>query len=247
MDDSREFNDLYLPDLLRYVVAVTQNPDELGSGVLVNVQGRHFVATAAHCINKKNPGVLFCASPVNLTTCVETRPLRIIQRGWHESLDIGYLEIQNPACAELTWDQLSPAKVLSGPLHIVGYPAAHVAIDFGRREITLAQGAFQTSLIEQTADYLKLNYPKEGAKYDGTSGEWVPGLFPPSPKGYSGGACFGVAKHTTVGGVEQIRYLLFGIQSCWLESERYVKAIPIKHWCDLLQAHGLYRESQGQG
>ena len=32
----------------------TGTPNQIGSGVLVNMEGRHFVATAAHCI-RRNP------------------------------------------------------------------------------------------------------------------------------------------------------------------------------------------------
>ena len=47
MDESKEFNDLHLPHLLRYVAPIMWNPMNLGSSVLVNVGGRHFAASAA--------------------------------------------------------------------------------------------------------------------------------------------------------------------------------------------------------
>jgi len=54
MDEYREFYTLHLPHLISYVVPVLQSKNgrvEIGSGVLVNADGRHFVATAKHCID----------------------------------------------------------------------------------------------------------------------------------------------------------------------------------------------------
>ena len=59
MDTAREihqeFSELYLKDLINFAVFVQYWTDEevyCASGVLVNVKGRHFVATAEHCVRK---------------------------------------------------------------------------------------------------------------------------------------------------------------------------------------------------
>lgn len=243
MDESRVFDSIHLPHLLRYVVAIMWDPNlQLGAGVLVKVQGRHFLATAAHCI-KKNPEVRLCTLPVKLTTPVEMRSLRILDAGWHDDpgMDIGYLEISDPESAELGWDQLLQDQAPDGDAHIIGYPTARAQIDFARKVILLGQNTFSTHLIEATATYLKFSYPKYGSKYDADTGTWVPGEFPATPEGFSGGGCFGVSKLPSPGGMDVFEYNLYGIQSSRGEVGRYVKVIPIKQWCDLLISRGLYR------
>jgi len=54
----REFNEVYLPDLSHFVLPIVHE-DELGSecvgsGVSINILGRHFVASARHCL-EHNP------------------------------------------------------------------------------------------------------------------------------------------------------------------------------------------------
>jgi hypothetical protein len=237
VDDSKVFNDRCIPDLLRYVVPIVWNPLNLGSGVLVRVNGRHFVASAAHCIRERPHALVFNAQ-VNLSQHVETREVRILQAGWHDRLDIGYLEIEDPRTPELEWNQLSSGRIVGGFVHVIGFPSALLQLDLNRREASLAQGTFSTSLIEETDEHLKFNYPRKGSRYDPASEDWLPSEFPSTPKGFSGGGCFGVTMEA-IGGIEVVRYFLIGIQSCWLSSGRYIKAIPIKQWRDLLVARGL--------
>ena len=49
-----DFAKNHLPELYQFIVAIAHEDDEgnesIGSGVLVNLNGRHFVATAKHCI-----------------------------------------------------------------------------------------------------------------------------------------------------------------------------------------------------
>lgn len=240
MDESAEFNNLYLPDLLRFVVAIFSRSGELGSGVLVNVGGRHLVATAAHCIDN-HPQVMICTSPVNVHRPVEMRGVRVLDTVRHpnEDIDIGYLEIEDPRSSELGWGQLGLGAVGS-EVHVVGYPTSHAKVDHASQVLTVGQNAFQTGVIEATPEYLKFHYPKQGWSYDAATGKWVSSPFPATPKGFSGGGCFCVYKHST-GPLEVVEYRLFGIQSCWLESGRYVKAVPIKQWCDLVVTCGLYQ------
>lgn len=241
MDESTEFNTLYLPDLNRYVVAVfAAKPGELGvgAGVLVKVGDRHFVATAAHCI-KDRPQVMTCTATVNTTSPVEMRRLQVLGTGWHSdsNLDIGYLEIEDPHGQELSWPQLSTGPV-GTPVHVVGFPATHLKVDHEQEVITLGLNAFQTGLIEASEESLKFGYPKRGSSYDAATNTWVPCSFPATPKGFSGGGCFCVYKNR-VGPLDVIEYRLHGIQCSWKgEGRRYVKAVPIKQWCDLLISRG---------
>lgn len=235
MDESKEFNDHHLPHLLRYVVPILWNPLELGSGVLLTIQGRHFVASAAHCI-QSNPLIQIMPTSPNLLASVETKTLRPIRSGWHEDYDIGWVEIVDPACESVGWEQMfySP-DLFTGQVHVLGYPNSELRIDIQKKESLFGLCTFSTGVIEAMPDYLKLHYPVTGSKYDEALGAWSPCAFPTTPKGFSGGGVFAVTK-SVVGALEVYQYKLVAIQSCWLERERYVKAIPITWLCDLLKS-----------
>ena len=242
MDQDREFYTLHLPNLVSYVVPVLQSKNrgiEIGSGVLVNAEGRHLVATARHCIDA-DVRVVRSTQPTQRAGTTGTRPLRIIDRGWHDTLDLGYLEIADPQCAELCWDQLCNDRIVTGLVQFVGYPEVLVeAVETSPGKLTdvsLAAGTFATLLKEETDYRMTFGYPKTGMKYDEAAGAWYESPFPKSPRGFSGGACFGVAK--PLGSVIQVQYRLLAIQYAWNERDS-VFALPIKRWCELLTERGL--------
>ncbi len=242
MDENREFYTLHLPHLISYVVPVLQSKKrrvEIGSGVLVNAGGRHFVATAKHCIDA-DVRVIRSTNPLQRAGTTGTRPLRIIGRGWHDTLDLGYLEIIDPESAELCWDQLCNDRIVSGLVQFVGYPEELVeAVETfpGKRtDVSLAAGTFATSLKEETDDRMTFGYPKNGTKYDEATGTWCENAFPKTPRGFSGGACFGVSK--PLGLITQVQYRLLAIQYAWNERDS-VFAVPVKRWCELLTERGL--------
>lgn len=242
MDEDREFYTLYLPDLIGYVVPIMQSKKgrvDIGSGVLVNAGGRHFVATAKHCIDA-DVRVVRRMHAVRGTGTTGMRPLNIVGRGWHDTLDLGYLEIADPECAELCWQQLCNDRIVSGFVQFVGYPEELVeAVETSPRkhtDVSIAPGTFATSLKEETSDRMSFGYPKIGMKYNEATGTWFENPFPKSPRGFSGGACFGVAK--PLGLITQVQYRLLAIQYAWNERDR-VFAVPVKRWCDLLTERGL--------
>ncbi|NQT38956.1 MAG: hypothetical protein HQ581_15775 [Planctomycetes bacterium] len=243
MDEDREFYTLHLPYLISYVVPVLQSKKrrvEVGSGVLVNAGGRHFVATAKHCIDA-DVQVIRSTNPLQRAGTKGTRALHIIARDWHDTLDVGYLEIADPECAELSWDQMCNDRIVSGLVQFVGYPEVLVeaieTIPGKLTDVSLAAGTFATWLKEETDDRMTFCYPKIGRKYDEATGTWYENPFPKSPRGFSGGACFGVAKplgrHIT-----QVEYKLLAIQYAWNERDS-VFAVPVKRWCELLTERGL--------
>jgi hypothetical protein len=242
MDEDREFYTLHLPHLISYVVPVLQSKRggiEIGSGVLVNAGGRHFVATAKHCIDA-DVRVVRSSNPLQRAGTTGTRPLHILGRGWHDVLDLGYLEIADPNCAELCWEHLSNDQIVSGMAQFVGYPEVLVEtiqkIPGKLTDVSLAAGTFATFLKEETTDRMTFDYPKLGRKYAEATGTWFESPFPKTPKGFSGGACFGVAKPP--GLVMQVQYKLLAIQYAWNQQDS-VFAVPIKRWCELLTERGL--------
>jgi hypothetical protein len=244
MDECREFYTLHLPHLINYVVPVLQSKNggiEIGSGVLVNVRGRHLIATARHCIDA-DVRVVRSATPIQQTGTTTTKPLRILDKGWHDTLDLGYLETADPECAELGWDQLCSDRIVDGMVQIVGYPEVLVeAIHLlpGKlTDVSLAAGTFGTTIKKQTEDRLTFDYPKVGSKYNETTGTWHESPFPKTPKGFSGGACFGLTNPP--GRIAQVQYKLLAIQYAWdaIKCDK-VFAVSISRWIELLTERGL--------
>jgi hypothetical protein len=240
-----EFAANYLPDLFNYVVPILNGNKELGSGVLVNWQGRHLVATARHCIENK-PRVFRPTSRLEQNKNVTTHQLRILRTEWHDTLDIGYLETDDPDAAELGADQLCNDRIADGMAHIVGFPTIMARVDWPNRNISICGGSFSTTLVEETDDFLKFDYPKQGSRYDPATGGWRPSTFPETPHGFSGGGCFGVVSGAA-GSIRTVAYKLLGIQASWSSDGRWVKVVPIKHLSDLLACCGHRKRSRADG
>jgi hypothetical protein len=246
MDEHREFHLLHLPYLINFVVPVVQLKTgriEIGSGVLVRADGRHFIATAKHCIDGTKVRVVRSVVPLQLQEAgiSSTRELSIRKTGWHDTLDLGYVEIEDPECPELAWDQFCHERITGGLVQFVGYPEVltiPVESITGRlTDVSLCAGTFGTTLVEETDDCMAFDYPKVGSKYDEATGTWNDNPFPETPRGFSGGGCFGVAK--SEGEITRVEYLLLGIQHAWNKTRRVVLVTPIKRWSELLVERGL--------
>ena len=242
MDEYREFCTLYLPHLISYVVPVLQSKQggvEIGSGVMVNASGHHFVATAKHCIDA-DVRIIRSTNPLQQVCTTSTRPLHILGRGWHDTLDLGYLEIADPECAELGWDHLCAQRIVGGIAHFVGYPEELVetiqTLPGKLTDVALTAKTFGTTLKEETDERLTFDYPEIGSKYDQATGTWDESPFPKTPRGFSGGACFGVV--SPPGLIAQVQFKLLAIQYAWNECDS-VFAVPIKRWCELLIERGV--------
>ena len=244
MDEHREFHSLHLPHLINYVVPVMQKKRtvEIGSGVLVRAGDQHFIATAKHCIDAEKVRVVRSKIPLRLqeSGTSDTRELRILRKGWHDRLGLGFLEIADPECAELGWDQLCTRKITGGMVQIIGYPQVLTipveTIPGKLMDISLCAGTFGTSLKDETDDRMTLDYPQVGMKYDEATGQWYESPFPKTPHGFSGGACFGVSKPPGV--IARVEYNLLAIQYAWNERDS-VFAVPIKRWRELLVDRGM--------
>ena len=231
--DFADFVKKHTEALKQYVVAVADEDGDsngqIGSGVSVNINGRHFVGTAAHCIQNK-PKVIhrnFFAETHGATGKIRfgtDKPIPILNRGWHPTLDIGFLEISETPTLEITESQLDSPVTIGGTIHIIGYPACMIQWDNARNTVDLHKVPFGTNIIEIADDFLKLDYPIIGKRAE--NGEWVDEPFPKTPHGFSGAGCFGVNQtiNRRLRGLEIIEYKLVGIQCEWHKTERWVKA-----------------------
>jgi len=226
----QEFSLRYLPDLSNYVVPIHVGDDQIGSGVLVNWCGRHIIATARHCIENQ-PRAFVPSTRIEQDMQMSTRQIQILQAKSHETLDVGYLEIEDPRTGEIDGSQFHLDRVEDGMVHIIGYPESLAFVDWPKKKFSVCGGAFSTSIVEVADDFMKLDYPEQGWKVE--KDEWVPSRFPDTPRGFSGGGCFAV-ECRTAGALQIVEYKLLGIQYSWSKNGRWVKVIPIRHLCELL-------------
>jgi len=232
-----EFYGQHLPNLFRFVVGIAHENqyDEscIGSGVLVNLNGRHVVATAGHCI-KRNPRIFYGETIMEEdkdgNPCFpHASRVRILKKDIHPTLDVGYLEIERPPEMEMTQDQLSFATPTGGAIHIIGHPSSRIEIDVTRREVIISRCNIATTVVEITDSYMKLDYPVDAVRYENSA--FTKGHQFPDAPGLSGGGCFGVTK-TQSAGLDLVEYKLLAIPYQWHPAQRWLKAVPIKHWFD---------------
>jgi hypothetical protein len=229
-----EFQKDHLPNLFKYVVPIAhENTDNrresIGSGVLVNLNGRHYVATAAHCI-KLNPRVLHDVFYMLAGRLHDDKPVKIVDRGWHATLDVGFLQIDEPMSKELDESHLCVETVKEGTVHVIGHPRCEANVDPAKGPIEVKKCVFGSSVLEQSAAAMRLAYPVDGVRF--AKGQWWTEPFPETPHGFSGGGCFGVSY--TTGPVVSYQYKLLAIQVSWHSGERWVEAVPIKQWLSLV-------------
>jgi hypothetical protein len=235
-----DFEKKHLPNLYKFVIAIAHEDEHgkesLGSGVLINLNDRHFIATARHCI-ERNPRLIHDSFVMlgdrdrkNLRFQTD-RSIPILKKDWHPRLDVGFLEIARTPGAAMTRDQLCFGKPVSGLLHVIGHPTSKLEWSDDKGELILNRCSFGTKKREIDDDLLKLEYPREGLRLD--NGQWLKGQEFPDPKGFSGGGCFGVTKSFRAD-LQIIEYSLLGIQYAWNTVDA-VKVVPIRRWFDLVE------------
>jgi Trypsin-like peptidase domain len=243
-----EHETVHYPELFKYVMMIAHENEEdgsesIGSGVLVGWEGRHLIATAAHCI-RRNPRVMReCDFYLRTDGRMGTSPpVRILAKWLHPQLDIGFLEVDEALNAEMGEDQLFCEKVQSGPLHIIGHPTCRIETNEQLKEKTSVKSVFSTEIIEQGDDSVKLHYPVIGYRVEGE--QWVSRPFIETPHGFSGGGCFGITSQSAE--LRTIGYKLVGIQSSWHRGERWVEVVPIRHWVESVKSQFSNRAESEQ-
>jgi hypothetical protein len=242
MDFAPEYNDFvqnHLPNLYQFVIGIAHEDangvEGIGSGVFVKLKDRHFIASARHCI-EYNPRVMLGAFTVVTNDqktkwrFVPDKPTRIVNKGWHPTLDIGFLEIPDSPGFEVTEPQLCFTQTAE-PIHVLGHPVERVEWVTNRMEVDINRCCLSTKVTQSTPHYFEMEYPKTGTQEG--NGQLVHGVPFPDPHGVSGGGCFAVSKSTR-NELELIEYQLIGVQYSWHAAQRWLRAIPIKEWYHLV-------------
>jgi hypothetical protein len=234
----REVADVHYRHLFSYVILIEHEDEDngaesVGAGVLVGIGGRHFIATAAHCV-RRNPRVMrdemWDEANRNL---VPRRDGRILRTVCHPTLDLAFLEVSEALRPEMSEGQLALTPPGSDwALHVVGYPVRSRAKYEQLKLNVIAKRVFVSSIAEQSDDYIRLRYPIMGQRLKGD--HMVDHPFIETPHGFSGGGCFGIT--ATPNEITGIRYRLIGIQACWFPGKRTVEVVPVRHWLEMVKA-----------
>jgi hypothetical protein len=149
-------------------------------------------------------------------------------------LDIAFLEVEAGCDLEMQENHLSSEKIIGGSVFVIGHPVSQVQRIPERQELHIGRCCIGITPLEQTADSLKFGYDCEGVRQLSES-EWRNEQVPDAP-GLSGGGIFGVANPSS-GRILAIQYKLFGIQYEWHEGNRWINAVPIKRWVELVKEY----------
>jgi hypothetical protein len=212
---------------------------EAGTGVVIEIGPRTFVASAGHVLEKR-PHVLFGANPRLRMPCEQTTPLNWKFR---DSPDIGFLEVPNnshpKACFfESLTDSVPPQNTL---MVIVGHPIdapgslADKAWE-GGNYYELVRASHMGEIKQVQDNRYVFAYPKDLLNIDENTGLITNSKSYKTPKGFSGGGLWAKRSLSVIEGViyPGSRYRLFGLDYAWSRSEREAYCVPIRYWVKLV-------------
>jgi hypothetical protein len=170
----------------------------MGSGVLIEVGDRRFVATAHHCLRE---AVLFTEDMVIPHDNTLPAPrIPILNRGGDPGLDVGFIEIGKNAVIKTVHEHFPCdfKQVYIGPnikqgmiLHLCGWP------EYGARQVGLdtIERSLEGMLVRcEGSDDRRLHFSFGGkAGQWNARGEWIV-KSTPTPRGFSGGGIWGITK-----------------------------------------------------
>ncbi len=186
----------------RYTIPVVHRAEDgqlgFGSGILIDIKDRRFVATAFHCLKE---AVLWTdGMDIPKDDTMPVHHVLIKNRGGKEDVDIGFLEIDrgtrirtaigHEAC---TLDQLyiGPNIQVGWPIHVCGWP------EYASRLVgpSTIERSLECVIVRcQAADstYLRFEFAGSAGQWN-DQGKWIM-KSTPSPHGFSGGGCWMITK-----------------------------------------------------
>jgi hypothetical protein len=222
----------------RHTVVIVHRNDNgqlaIGSGVLIEIGERRFVATAYHCLREAVLLTEGMAIPQDNTLPAHRIP--ILKQGGDFELDVGFMEIANNSVIKTVHDHYPCAlkQVYIGPniqqgmvLHICGWP------EYSARQVGLStiERSLEVIMVRcEGRDDNRLHF-----SFGGKSGqwndydEWVE-KDTPTPRGFSGGGCWGIIKSKDNELYAPSKHVkLIALQSAW-DSVIFGTATLIGEW-----------------
>lgn len=231
----------FAAEYTRAIVVDSRQPGPdpaVGTGVLIGVGNRLFVASAAHCI-EQNPFVVMTHALYTLPR----DPTRFINRARVPNRDIGFLELENdpnvprlaveclcPDPPPISTDPLNPSHL---PTCVVGFPAHHFKRPPGHTGMGMTN--YETYPVQVSEDEYQYTWPLVVGSYRPGTDTAVEKELNYVPGGYSGGGVW-VCNPPPASGLVLPNQLLtlYALQSRYQSGERIVKCIPIRFWIKLL-------------
>jgi hypothetical protein len=230
--------------IFRYTVpivvdALSEEVPEVGTGIVVDIGHRRFIATAGHVINRR-PYVVLGPDFVAETPHDPTAYLAIKHR---EDLDIGYLEIPSDAkqtsCPfESLINDPPPANTL---LLLIGHPVhapgslQETALR-GGRVLGLIRTAHGCTIEEVHEDRYVFSFSKDIVDFNPHTGRLTEGTPYISPHGFSGGGIWARRNYETIPGLMHPgnMFRLYAIDYSWIDLKRKLNCVPIRYWVRLV-------------
>lgn len=210
----------------------------ISSGTCIKVKDKYFIATASHCV-KRTP--LSCINLVHSTE-PSNQIIDIISSGYHDSLDIAYLELSETAAEELNKDfipttrlQYYTSDIPNDLAFLSGFPAITVTVDHDRREIGAGLLCALTETLtpqELPEDHdnnvdIFISYPNSD-NWVSSSGQTTA----PELPGVSGGGFWAAYINDGIWTPEKSR--LIGIDISWHRGREWARGVQIQHWANLI-------------
>jgi hypothetical protein len=240
MTENQEYRRTF-PILFHYTLPVVDTTEQaIGAGVLIEINDRLLVATAAHCMPESG----FCIVDENGFPVPYHGPgvASVRRHGADRQIDIGYLELDKPdqiralGKSYCSLSQLSTATIPHrGMVHVLGYPVDTIVPDHQTMTLNLTKMGFGSHFQGQVGHYLTLHYPLMGWQHSISDTEWEEQPFPTTPHGFSGGGLWAFTRPAQDELFNPAKHVkLMGIQSNWAPTQRIVRCVPILRFLQLI-------------
>jgi hypothetical protein len=211
---------------------------EVGTGVVIEIGHRTFVASAGHVLSKR-PHVLFGTNPRLLMPCEQTAG----RREYRDPPDIGFLEVpknsHHRTCYfESLTDSAPPENTLT---LIVGHPVhapGSLADDAwkGGNYFELVRASHMGAIKEVQERRYVFEYPEGLLHVDAKTGLMTESTSYETPGGFSGGGVWAKRALSVIDGLiyPGSRLRLYAIDYAWSRTKREAYCVPIKYWVKLI-------------
>jgi hypothetical protein len=213
----------------------------MGSGVLIDIQNRRFVATAHHCTDEAV--ILTDGIIIPRDGSMPAPLIPILNKGSNPALDIAFLELPQ-TCTIKTAREHRPCTIdqfyignkvpPDSIIHLLGWPQ-YRAKRLGPNDISRTLEGQMVKFKNADNSRLTFHFAGKAGTWDAT-GNWTV-QDTPSPHGYSGGGCWAItkAKDDEVYAPTKTTKLL-AIQTHW-DTVGVCTATLISEWVRLIGDH----------
>jgi hypothetical protein len=196
---------------------------EIGTAVMLRVDGETFAITAKHCVTDDME--IVC----NKEQGSFDRPLDILGSVEHQTLDLALVKVRDTRFNAISIDQIAipnPAVLTSRSaqndgtvIWAAGYPACEIDV-VGPNSLDIGLYATGVEFVNVTDERITVHFAEEGIRMGHDGSYPRQGPYPQRPNGMSGGGVWAQMAHTGGLFTPERHVKLFGISESWLPSTR---------------------------